>query len=552
VTDVVAKVEAGGKGGEARYDAVIVGAGFAGLYMLHKLRGLGLSARVYEAGSGVGGTWYWNRYPGARVDIISKEYSYSFSPELEDDWKWSERYATQGELLRYVNHVADRFDLRRDIQFETKVVSQVFDEQTNRWTVTTSKGDVVSARYCIMATGCLSVPKEIDIPGAQRFKGKTYFTSRWPHEGVDFSGLKVAVIGTGSSAIQSIPEIAKQASQVTVFQRTPNFSLPARNAPVDPADVADWKAHRTEYRAAQRAQGAGQLFIGDTGKTAAELSPEERRREMEERWERGGFALGGAFCDLLIDKKANDEAAEFVREKIRGIVKDPELAAKLAPTNHPLFTKRPCVDTDYFETYNRENVDLVDLTATPIETITETGLKTSDAFYDVDVIVYAIGFDAMTGALDAIDVRGRGGQSLKAKWSTGPRTYLGMMVAGFPNMFLITGPGSPSVLTNMIVSIEEHVDWISACLTYLHDRQLGVIEATTEAEEAWVAHVNEVAQATLYPLANSWYMGANVPGKPRVFMPYTGGLPVYLEKCQEVAAKGYAGCTLRQEVPALA
>jgi cyclohexanone monooxygenase len=530
----------------ASYDVVIVGAGFSGLYMLHRLRAQGLTARVYEAGTGVGGTWYWNRYPGARVDIVSQEYSYSFSPELEDDWTWAEKYTTQPELLRYANHVADRFDLRKDVQLETRVVSQTYDEKAGRWTVTTSKGDVVSARYCVMATGCLSVPKDIDITGAERFKGPTYRTSRWPHEGVDFTGQTVAVIGTGSSAIQSIPQIAKQAKHLTVFQRTPNFSLPAHNTPTDPAVAAEWKANRAELRAKGRAQGFGQLFIDESDKNAEDLTPEERRKVMEARWEKGGFALGGSFADLITNKAANDEVSDFVREKIRGIVKDPKVAEMLSPTNHPLFTKRPCVDIDYFETYNRDNVALVDLTKTPIETITETGITTSDQTRDFDVIVYAIGFDAMTGALNAIDIKGRGGQTLKDKWAEGPKTYLGLMVSGFPNLFLVTGPGSPSVLSNMMVSIEQHVDWISDCLAYLGDHQLGVIEATSEAEGEWVDHVNEVGDTTLYPLANSWYMGANVPGKPRVFMPYIGGVPVYREKCDEIAAGGYTGFALAQ------
>ncbi len=530
----------------ASYDVVIVGAGFSGLYMLHRLRAQGLTARVYEAGTGVGGTWYWNRYPGARVDIVSQEYSYSFSPQLEDDWKWHEKYATQDELLKYVNHVADRFDLRKDVQFETRVVSQTFDEKAGRWTVTTNQGDVVSARYCVMATGCLSVPKDIDITGAERFKGPTYRTSRWPHEGVDFTGQTVAVIGTGSSAIQSIPQIAKQAKHLTVFQRTPNFSLPAHNTPTDPAVAAEWQANRAELRAKGRAQGFGQLFIDESDKNAEDLTPEERRKVMEARWAKGGFALGGSFADLITNKAANDEVSEFVREKIRGIVKDPKVAEMLSPTNHPLFTKRPCVDIDYFETYNRDNVTLVDLTKTPIETITETGIKTTDQTRDFDVIVYAIGFDAMTGALNAIDIKGRGGQTLKDKWAEGPKTYLGLMVSGFPNMFLVTGPGSPSVLSNMMVSIEQHVDWISDCLAYLGNHQLGVIEATSEAEGEWVDHVNEVGDTTLYPLANSWYMGANVPGKPRVFMPYIGGVPVYREKCDEIAAGGYTGFALAQ------
>jgi cyclohexanone monooxygenase len=537
--------DAGGHVATASYDVIIVGAGFAGLYMLHKLRGLGFSVRVLEAAAGVGGTWYWNRYPGARVDIQSLEYSYSFSPELEREWQWPERYATQPELLRYVNHVADRFDLLKDIQLGTRVLSQHFDEAANRWTVTTDRGDVISARYCVMATGCLSAPKDIDITGGARFKGSTYRTSRWPHDGVDFTGLKVAVIGTGSSAIQAIPEIAKQAAQLTVFQRTPAFSLPARNGPLDPAVVADWKARAAEFRAEARTKVHGQLFIDQSDKTAAELTPDERRKTMEDRWARGGFAFGGTFADLYTNRAANDEAAEFLREKIRGTVKNPRVAEALSPRSYPLFTKRPCVDTGYFETYNCEHVSLVDLLKTPIETITETGLKTTDAEFEFDAIVYAIGFDAMTGALNAIDIRGRDGLRLRTKWAAGPRTYLGLLVEGFPNFFLVTGPGSPSVLSNMVSAIEEHVGWISNCLSYLSNQQLGVIEATAEAESSWVAHVNEAANTTLFPEANSWFLGANVPGKPRVFMPYVGGMPAYRQKCDQVAANGYEGCVLK-------
>jgi cation diffusion facilitator CzcD-associated flavoprotein CzcO len=530
--------------GSSACDVVVVGAGFAGLYALHKLRGMGYSVRVFEAGDGVGGTWYWNRYPGARVDIESQEYSYSFSPELENEWEWSERYASQPELLRYINHVADRFELRRDIQLETRVTSATFDEKANRWTVKTDRGEVVTAKYCIMATGCLSVPKDIDLPGADNFKGKTYHTGRWPHEGVNFAGKKVAVVGTGSSAIQSIPQIAKQAARVTVFQRTPNFSLPAHNAPARPEVAADWRANREAYRRAQRASGFGSIMMSVNERSALEVSDEERQKIYEECWAKGGFNLIGSFSDLLNNKAANDTASEFVRGKIRALVKDPKVAEKLVPTNHPIITKRPCVDTGYFETYNRDNVELVDLNEAPIETLTETGVRTTEATYEVDSIVYAIGFDAMTGALCNIDIRGRGGQGLKDKWADGPRTYLGLMIAGFPNLFIVTGPGSPSVLSNMIVSIEQHVDWIADCIGYLDTRQVGAIEATERAENDWVQHVNEVADTTLYPLANSWYMGANVPGKPRVFMPYIGGFDVYREKCDEVAANGYEGCAM--------
>ena len=526
------------------YDVVIVGAGFAGLYMLHNLRGKGLSARVYEAGDGVGGTWYWNRYPGARVDIESQEYSFGFDEKLEIEWEWTERYASQPELLKYANHVADRFDLRRDIQFETKVTTATFDESAKRWTVTTDRGDRVTAQFCVMATGCLSVPKDVDLPGADTFKGKTYRTSRWPHEGVDFTGQTVAIIGTGSSAIQSIPQIAKQAAHLTVFQRTPNFSLPANNGPVDVDVVTDWKANRAAYRKLQRQQGFATVMIKDSIVPALSVSDDERRKQYEECWRIGGFSLLGAYADLIKNKAANDTAAEFVREKIRNQIKDPKVADKLMPRNHPIATKRPCVDIDYFDTYNRANVTLVDLNETPIETITADGVKTATQHYKVDSLVLAIGFDAMTGALNAIDVRGRGGISLKEKWTGGPRTYLGLTVAGFPNMFLVTGPGSPSVLANMVVAIEQHVEWIADCISYLRDRQVGAIEATEDAENEWVLHVNEVGDTTLYPLANSWYVGANVPGKPRVFMPYIGGFGVYREKCEDVAAKGYQGFAL--------
>jgi len=525
----------------AAFDVAIVGAGFSGLYLLHKMRALGLTARVYEAGGGVGGTWYWNRYPGARVDIVSHEYSYSFSPELEDDWAWSERYATQPELLKYLNHVADRFDLRRDIQFNTKVVSAHFDDAAGRWTVATDGGETLSARYCVMALGTLSVTKEIDIPGVESFKGAAYHTGQWPHEPVDFTGKRVGVIGTGSSAIQTIPVIAEQAASLHVFQRTPNYTVPAYNGPPEPEVLADWKANRTERRAAERVQPVGMLFWDQSESLAVEMTPEERETALQDRWNRGGFAMGGTFADTAIDAAANAVSADFVARKIRAIVKDPVVAEKLVPKTFPFSTKRMCVDTNYYATFNRPNVTLVDLKEEPIAAITPTGIRTSAHDFAFDAIVYATGFDAMTGPLGRIDVRGRGGLALKEKWTEGPKTYLGLTVAGFPNMFVVTGPGSPSVLSNMVVSIEQHVDWISDCLAWMGARQQSVIEATPEAEDAWVAHVNELAEPTLYVKANSWYMGANVPGKPRVFMPYVGGVGVYREKCDEVAANGYEG-----------
>lgn len=525
------------------FDAVIVGAGFAGLYMLYRLRVLRLSTKVYEAGSGVGGTWFWNRYPGARCDVESLQYSYSFSDELEQEWQWTERYASQPEIERYLNHVADRFDLRRDIQFDTRVTAATFDEAAKRWAIQSDRGDRVTAHFCIMATGCLSAAKIPDYKGIDAFQGKTYHTGHWPAEGVDFTSQKVGVIGTGSSAIQCIPHIARQASHLFAFQRTPHFSVPAQNGPLSPEVAQDWKANRAKYRQRDRTSPFG-IRIELNSKSALEVLPEERQREYEARWRDGGFAMIGAFADLIFKKEANDTAAEFVRSKIRGLVHDPAVAEKLVPTDYPLATKRLCVDTDYYATFNRDNVTLIDARATPIREITRTGLRTSEAEYTLDSIVFATGYDAMTGALCNIDIRGRTGACLKQKWSGGPRTYLGVMIAGFPNLFTITGPGSPSVLSNMVLSIEQHVEWIADCISCLRNRQLASIEATPEAENSWVAHVNEVANYTLFPLANSWYMGANIAGKPRVFMPYIGGAGVYRQKCDEIAAHGYEGFTL--------
>ena len=528
---------------ETAFDAVIVGAGFAGLYMLHRLRRLGLSSKVYEAGSSVGGTWYWNRYPGARCDVESLEYSYSFSDELEKEWQWTERYASQPEILRYLNHVADRLDLKRDIQFETRVTATVFDELAKRWIVQTDRGDRVAAQFCVMATGCLSIPKTPEYPGVDSFQGKTYYTARWPHERVDFSGERVGVVGTGSSGIQCIPHIARQAAHLYVFQRTPNFSIPAHNRPLSPEVAEDWQTHRLEYRQRARTSLTSFRFAMNT-QSALAVSPQERLREYEECWRRGGLPFIGAFADLMLSREANDTAAEFVRSKIRAIVRDPAVAEKLLPRDHPFAAKRLCVDTDYFQTFNRNNVTLIDVRASPILEITPTGLRTADAKYSLDSIVLATGFDAMTGPLRSIDIRGRASTLLKEKWAGGPRTYLGIMVAGFPNLFIITGPGSPSVLSNMVLSIEQHVEWIADCIAYLCQHRITSIEATENAENAWVAHVNEVANATVFPLANSWYVGANVPGKPRGFMPSAGGVGAYRQKCDAVAANGYEGFAL--------
>ena len=533
-----------------KFDVVVVGAGFAGLYMVHRLRGLGLSVRVFEAGGGVGGTWYWNRYPGARCDVESLEYSYQFSEELQQEWSWSERYSGQPEILRYANHVADRFDLRRDIEFNRRVVSAHFDERDAGWRVevgadgnAAAANETVFARFVVMATGCLSAANLPEFPGIEDFEGAKYHTGAWPHEGVDFTGLRVGIVGTGSSAIQAIPVIAAEAAHLTVFQRTPNYSIPANNGAMDREREAEVKAEYPAFRDRNSRMPAGLgADMNPMHDEFAEVPADERRRRFQERWEYGGFSFMASFADMLMSQEANDAAADFVREKIRGIVDDPEVAGLLSPAN-VIGCKRICLDSGYFETFNRPNVTLVDVSSAPIERITASGLRTGGREYELDAIVFATGFDAMTGALARIDIRGRGGRTLRAKWEDGPRAYLGLGVAGFPNLFTITGPGSPSVLSNMLPSIEQHVNWIADCVAWMRDRGHAAIEATPEAENEWVAHVGEVAGATLYPTCNSWYLGANVPGKPRVFMPYLG-FPPYVEKCDAVAANDYEGFEL--------
>jgi cyclohexanone monooxygenase len=528
-------------------DVVVVGAGFAGLYMLHRLRGLGFSARVYEQGGGVGGTWYWNRYPGARCDVESMQYSYSFSEELQQEWDWSERYAPQAEILKYANHVADRFDLRRDIQFNTRVERAVFDELAKRWSVTISGGTTVLAQFVVLATGCLSNARRPDIQGLENFKGPVYHTGNWPHEDVDFTGLRVGLIGTGSSGIQSAPVIAEQSKHLTVFQRTANFSIPARNAALTDEERDTFRKKYPEIRQFAREVARNGIFAEQPDRGALDDSDEIRDGKYAARWERGGLTFMYVYNNLGLDRTANDTAANFVRGKIAEIVKNPETAKLLQPDSHPIGTKRICIDTDYFGTFNRPNVSLVDIKTNPIEEITSNAVRVADVDHEVDALVMATGFDAMTGSVAKIDITGRGGQTLNQKWEEGPKTYLGLMSAGFPNLFVITGPGSPSVLSNMIVSIEQHVDWIADCLVHMRKQGLATMEADREAEDKWVAHVNEVAHGTLYPQANSWYMGANIPGKPRIFMPYIGGVGVYRRICDEVAAKGYEGFVMEAE-----
>ncbi|WP_428267451.1 flavin-containing monooxygenase [Haliangium sp.] len=530
----------GGATPGTEFDVIIVGAGFAGLYMLHRARELGLSARVFEAGGGVGGTWYWNRYPGARCDVESLQYSYQFSDELQQEWHWTERYASQPEILRYLEHVADRFALRPDIQLDTRVEAAIFDEASGRWRVETS-ADTVTARFVVMATGCLSSANIPEIEGRDEFAGATYHTGRWPHEGVDFTGQRVGVIGTGSSGIQCIPIIAEQAEHLYVFQRTPSFSVPARNAPLDPAVEREIKATYHEFREAA-AQTPFGIAAPISDKAAMVVSPEERERTYEEYWQTGGLGFMVAFADLLFSREANETAAEFMRRKIRATVTDPAVADALCPDT-VVGCKRLCLDTAYFETFNRANVTLVDLNQAPIERITADGIRADGEEYRLDSVVFATGFDAMTGALERIDIRGVGGRALRDKWAEGPRTYLGLATAGFPNLFTITGPGSPSVLSNMVPSIEQHVNWIADCVAYMRDHGMERIEPTVEAEEAWGQRVNQIANMTLYTSCNSWYLGANIPGKPRVFMPYIG-FPEYVATCRDVAANDYQGFTL--------
>ncbi len=535
------------------FDVVVVGAGFAGLRVLHELRSRGFTVGVLEAGGDVGGTWYWNRYPGARCDVPSLEYSLGFSEELQQEWAWTERYATQGEILHYLEHVADRFDLRRDIRFDAPVRSATFDEASARWTVVADDPDgthgpdgpatqVVTAQFVVMATGCLSSANVPDFAGLDTFAGETHHTGRWPHEGVDFRGKRVAVIGTGSSGVQSIPLIAREADELVVFQRTASYAVPAHNRPLDPQEQATVKADYAGLRAANRETvvGFGGWGTRNDLSTLA-VSPEERLARFEACWDEGGLAFLGAYNDLLIDADANELIAEFVRDKIRSTVHDPAVAELLCPTT-VIGCKRLCIDSGYYETFNRPDVSLVDVSERPIE-ITASGIEVAGRRYEVDAIVFATGFDAMTGALGKIDIVGRGGQRLRDAWSAGPATLLGLAVAGFPNLFTVTGPGSPSVLTNMVTSIEHHAEWIGECLDHLRSAGQATIDVDPDAQDAWVAYVNAVADFTLYPGCNSWYLGANVPGKPRVFMPLLGFAP-YVVQCAEVAADGYRGFVL--------
>ena len=542
--------EPDGGGAGQDVDVVVVGAGFAGLYALHRLRGLGLDVRVFEAGGGVGGTWYWNRYPGARCDVPSLEYSYSFSPELEQDWDWSEFFPAQPEIERYLNHVADRFDLRRDIELRTKVLAATFDEASVRWQVDTDAGARWTARFLVMATGCLSVPSVPDVDGLASFRGRVLQTSRWPSD-VDLTGTRIGLIGTGSSGVQVTPELAAIAAHLYVFQRTPAYTWPSKNAPMDPAVQAGVKAQYREMRVAQRTSPGGVSGFGGVpildaprpGHAILHATEEDIEAALDEY----GFGACRVWNDISTSPEANERAVGLYREMVHRTVHDPRTAQGLSRHGYPIGCKRPVLDVGYFDTFNQDNVSLIDLREDPIECVTPVGVRTASGHIDVDVIVLATGFDAMTGALTRIDIRGRGGLLLRDAWTDGAQSLLGLQVCGFPNLFTVTGPGSPSVLANMVPGIEHHVEWIADCLVHLRDRGLHTIEPLREAQEDWVDHVRQVAEGTMYVAesCNSWYLGANIPGKPRVFLPYIGGFGRYIAECQEIVDAGYRGFVTR-------
>lgn len=524
-------------------DVVVVGAGFAGLYAAYRLRLAGQSMRIFEAGDDLGGTWYWNRYPGARVDIPSVDYMFSFDADWSKDWQWSEKYATQPEILRYLNHVADKHDLRRDMQFGTRVTQAHWDDTLSGYRVRTDRGDEIGCHYLVMATGCLSVPKDLDIPGVENFTGELYFTSSWPHEPVDFTGKRVGVVGTGSSGIQSIPLIAAQAAQLVVFQRTPCFSIPAHNGPIAPDKLAQL-VDDSAYRQAAKYSFGG-VPLERTSTPAFSVSADERRQRYERAWQRGELLeVLNLYTDVMSNTLANNDFAEFIRGKIRSIVRDPQTAEALCPTTYPVGAKRLCLDTNYYATFNLPHVRLVNLQDQPLVSVTETGIATAGESFEFDTIVFATGFDAITGAVAAVDIVGRDGLALKDKWRHGPSTYLGLMTEGSPNLFLIAGPHSPSVLSNMAVSIEQHLDFVADALTYLRAHGFDQIEPTKLAEAGWMRHVDDAASITLFPQANSWYVGANIPGKPRTFMAYAAGVDFYRMACDEVAAREYLGFAL--------
>jgi len=538
-------------------DVLVIGAGFAGMYAIYRLRKLGLQVQVLEAGADVGGTWYWNRYPGSRCDVPSLEYSFGFSPDLEQEWDWPEVFSAQPDILNYANHIADRFDLRRSICFNTRATAVTYLEQSNQWQIDTDTGTSYHATYCIMATGCLSVPNKPNISGAESFQGETYHTGLWPEEPVDLSGKRVGIIGTGSSGVQAIPELAGQAQHLTVFQRTPVYTVPANRKRMRKAVQDEFKENYRQIRAMQQNNRGGvstfrpiKSVKPDLNRTSQprqtidikSLMPEQRQQQLDQQ----GLESILGFADIYNDFEANEIANDLFRHNIKRRVKDPQVAEKLLPKNYGLGCKRQVLDRDYYDTFNRDNVLLVDVQENPITAIDSTGVQTTIDHYELDVLVYATGFDAMTGALLNANITGRNGQTLQEKWQFGPVAYLGLQMNGFPNLFTVTGPGSPSVLCNMLVAIEQHINWISQCIVYLKENGINQIEPNASSELTWIGHVNDVAKDSMFtaPTCNSWYLGANIPDKPRIFMPYVGGFPQYREHCETEQDNHYPGFTL--------
>lgn len=530
-------------------DILIVGAGFGGLHMLYEARRRGFSVRLVEAADDVGGAWYWNRYPGARCDVESLVYSYSFAPEIDAEWRWTERYAGQKEIQAYLHFVSERLDLRRDIRFKQRVVAASFQETSARWIVTCHTGLTVEARFCVMATGPITVPTLPDIAGIDQFQGEMFHTARWPQTDPDFTGKRVGVIGTGSSGTQLIPLVARQAEKLTVFLRTPNFTVPARNGPMENAQLRDWDQRRDEVRAAMwrgEIAGVGDVHMPEqlrlTRTTPAKMfTPEQRREILEARWRYGGAVLQGSFRDVMTDPQVNAEVADFVRGKIRETVKDPEKARLLTPTGYHLGTRRLCVGTDYYETYNRDNVAIADVQSTPITRFTATGVVIGDDEIPLDIMIFATGFDALTGALGEMDLRGRNGLSIQDAWKEGPQTYLGLAIHGFPNLFLIGGPGSPSVFSNVVMTNEYQVGFIADLIADADRNDDAIVEAEPDAQAEWTAHVAKVVEHSLLANAKSWYVGANIPGKPRTILAYVGGVPAYRARCEAVRDASFQG-----------
>jgi cation diffusion facilitator CzcD-associated flavoprotein CzcO len=520
------------------YDAIVIGSGFAGIYMLYQLRKIGLSAIVLEKGFGIGGTWFWNKYPGARCDTESLQYSYQFSEELQQEWEWTEKYATQPEILKYINHVVDRFNLRKDIKLKTEIKEIIYNDEKKIWLVSSSD-EQYKSKFCIMATGCLSTPNKPNIPGLNEFKGEVYQTSLWPNKKISFTNKNIAVIGTGSSAMQAIPIISKKAKNLYVFQRTSNYAVPAHNRELDPKEVMNFKKNYKENREKAKTLVSG--FLTDYNhKSALQVSQDELKKEYDKRWKKGGLAFLAAFTDIAINKKANKTTSDYIEKKIQEIVYDKKIAKLLTP-NSIVGCKRLVIDTDYYKTFNNKNVYLFNAKKYPISKVDETQIYTEEAIKNIDMIILATGFDAMTGAMKQINIVGKNGIKLETKWKNGPKLYLGLATNGFPNFFIITGPGSPSVLTNMIPTIEQHVDWIAECLTYMKKKSVSTIEAKVDAENDWVDYNEKIARNTLRYNCKSWYLGSNIKGKKRIFMPFVGGLPVYIKKCEEIVANNYAG-----------